>query len=399
MMKMPYFRTFFAFSHWGRVLLLLLAFLVAPLSAEAGKITVLYTGALRGELEPCGCSPDTQSGGLARLSTYISSNKSKLGPVILVDAGNTLAENTPQGQLKSEAIMRSFAAIGYDAVAFFEKSTPLPMSFVKPLLGKKVKAVSDIAGQSRSASINKKNIPVNVSVDPKAVKRGRLNILLTDRKAAELSAANWDVVVSSSGEELKEPLNANGAIFVSGYLKGEKLGILTLELDKKGRVSGYSHRWQALGRDVSDDPKVRSIIKEYDRKVAELAMAEEAKPVSGPYLGAQSCAECHQPHFESWQTTKHASAFSRLEQAGKSRDPECVVCHSTGFREEGGFVSREATPGLADVQCEVCHGPGREHVKDFSPMRTIDQWVCIKCHTPENSPEFDYKDYFDRIKH
>src|SRR3972149_5856104 len=131
MMKMPYFRTFFAFSHWGRVLLLLLAFLVAPLSAEAGKITVLYTGALRGELEPCGCSPGTQSGG----------------------------------------------------VAFFEKSTPLPMSFVKPLLGKKVKAVSDIAGQSRSASINKKNIPVNVSVDPKAVKRGRLNILLTDRKA------------------------------------------------------------------------------------------------------------------------------------------------------------------------------------------------------------------------
>ncbi|HEY4708181.1 MAG TPA: multiheme c-type cytochrome [Thermodesulfobacteriota bacterium] len=399
MMKTPYFRTFFSL-----IGLLFLAFLAAPGQANAGeRLTIVYTGGMKGELEPCGCSPETQSGGLARLSTYISQNKDKLGPVILVDAGNALAEETPQGRLKSEAMMRSFGAIGYDAVAFFEKGTPLPLKELKPLLGKKVKVVSDMAGQPGSALIRKKNIQVNVSVDPKAVKKGRLNVLLTDRKASEVSAAGWDVVISSSGEEIKEPVKTDGAVYVSGYLKGEKLGVLTLELDRKGRVTTYSHRWQALGKDVADDPKVRGILNEYDMKVAELAKAQEKKPVSeGPYLGAERCMECHQPHYEIWLSTKHSTAFSRLEEVGKSRDPECVVCHSVGFREEGGFISREATPKLANVQCEACHGPGREHAKDFSPMRPLGdatERVCLKCHTPENSPQFDFKEYYERIKH
>lgn len=394
MMKTPYFRTLFA-CLFGLLALLL------PLRAEAAeKLAILYTGNMRGELEPCGCSPDTQSGGLARLSAYISANSDNLAPFILVDAGNTLAEDTPQGRLKSEAMMRSFSVMGYDAVAFFNKSTPVPVDRLKALLGNKVKTISDIAGKKRSAAIRKGKRAVNISIDPRAFKKGRLNVLLTDKKAADVNAPGWDVVISSSGEEIKEPVKANGAIFVSGYLKGERLGVLTLELDKNGRISGYGHRWQMLGKDVADDPLVRGILKEYDKKVAELARQEEEKPVAkGLYLGAEGCIDCHQPHYESWQATKHSTAFSRLEDAGKSHDPECVVCHSVGFREEGGFVSKEATPGLADVQCEVCHGPGREHVKDFMPMKPVDEGLCVKCHTPENSPEFDYKEYFNRIKH
>ncbi len=399
MMETPFFRTFFRL-----ICLFLLAFLALPLDAGAGeRLTILYTGSLKGELEPCGCSPDTQSGGLARLSTYISQNKDRLKPVILIDAGNALAVDTPQGRLKSEAMMMSFAAIGYDAAAFFEKGTPFTLKTMKPLLGKKVRVLSDMAGQQRSAAIMKKKIQVNLSLDPKAVKKGRLNVLLTDKKASEVNVPGWDVVISSSGEELKEPLKKGNAIYISGYPKGEKLGVLTLELGKNHRVTSHSHKWEALGKDVADDPLVRGILNEYDRKVAELAKAEEKKPVAGgQYLGAESCMECHQPHYDTWLSTKHSSAFKRLEEVGKSRDPECVVCHSVGFREEGGFVSREATPGLANVQCESCHGPGREHAKDFRPMRPLGdatEGLCLKCHTPENSPQFDLKEYYERIKH
>jgi len=145
---------------------------------------------------------------------------------------------------------------------------------------------------------------------------------------------------------------------------------------------------------------VRAVLKEYDLKVAALLKEEELKPLSnGQYLGAESCVECHQSFVESWKATRHASAFATLEKAGKSKDPECVVCHTVGFGEEGGFLSLKSTPMLANVQCESCHGPSREHMADFSPMRAVGKDVCLKCHTHENSPMFEYEKYFEKIKH
>jgi len=60
----------------------------------------------------------------------------------------------------------------------------------------------------------------------------------------------------------------------------------------------------------------------------------------------------------------------------------------------------ESTPELSNVQCEECHGLDRDHLKDYSkPMMPITEAVCLKCHTHENSPEFNYKIYYEKIKH
>jgi len=52
-----------------KTLFIMLAVIFFPVTSSAGEkaLNILYTGALQGELEPCGCSPETQSGGLARL--------------------------------------------------------------------------------------------------------------------------------------------------------------------------------------------------------------------------------------------------------------------------------------------------------------------------------------------
>lgn len=349
----------------------------SPARAVDKGLTILYTGALRGELEPCGCSPETQSGGLARLSGYISANQKALSPYILVDAGDTFAAETAQGTLKNEAVVRSFEIMGYDAVA--------------PVLLKSGKPVKVARG----------GVAVNISADELGLKKGALNILLSGRPVEELGAVKgWDVIVTSSGEVLEVPVSASGAVIVSGYPKGQKLGVLSVRVDSKGRVAGSSHRWQDLKLDVEEDQRVRSVLKEYDRKVAELLKEEELKaPADGPYIGAKRCAECHQPFDESWKGTRHSGAFATLERVGKSKDPECVVCHVVGYGEEGGFLSLKATPELAGVQCESCHGPGREHAVDFGPMRPVAAGVCARCHTPENSPSFDYGKYLERIKH
>ena len=176
---------------------LLLALL--PINANGKDISILYTGAIKGELEPCGCSPSTQSGGLARLSGFISSKKGELKPLILVDAGNSLAGDTPQGRLKTEALLKSFSIMGYDAAAFFSRAGLEAPDTVMDLFKRHgVPALSDAKGQRGFLVIRRGSFKINVSIVPGAYKKGMLNILLTGMPISELSVKGWDVVVTSS---------------------------------------------------------------------------------------------------------------------------------------------------------------------------------------------------------
>ena len=91
------------------------------------------------------------------------------------------------------------------------------------------------------------------------------------------------------------------------------------------------------------------------------------------YVGIEICRMCHIPHFESWSETKMSNAFDLLRpnirgeaktKAGLdpktdyTNNPACLMCHTTGFGQPGGFVSIDKTPGMTNVQCETCHGPG-----------------------------------------
>jgi len=386
---------------------LIFSFFFLPFSAygQDKGINILYTGAIKGELEPCGCSPKTESGGLARLSGYISSNREELKPYVLVDAGNSTGEDTPQGRLKAEALLNSFGIMGYDAAAFLEHDA-LPDGILSPLIEKYgIQALSDSARYRSSVPVARGPFSINISADSKGYKKGSFNILLTGKPVSEAMSAmsidGWDVIVTSSGEILEEPVQAGETVIVSGYPKGEKLGILAVQTGSGGKISSFIHRWQPLGKDIKEDSNVRDVLKEYDRKVASLVDDEEREFSSnGPYLGDASCGVCHQPFMEGWKRTGHAAAFLSLEKAGKSRDPECVICHTVGYGEEGGFYSGAVTPALANVQCEACHGPGKGHVSDFTmPMRPVGEDVCLRCHTRENSPDFDFKIYLEKIIH
>ncbi len=95
------------------------------------------------------------------------------------------------------------------------------------------------------------------------------------------------------------------------------------------------------------------------------------------YIGAKKCKTCHAKQYKAWKKTLMATSYENLKPGVKAEakkkaglepdkdyttDADCLRCHTTGYGQ-GGFVSMEETPKLANVQCEACHGPGSDFSK------------------------------------
>jgi hypothetical protein len=130
------------------------------------------------------------------------------------------------------------------------------------------------------------------------------------------------------------------------------------------------------------------------------AGAAQAPAPGKPFLTATACATCHSKEHEIWYASTHARAFETLVKANQDFNPECVKCHVTGFARAEGFLNARQTPDLMNVQCEACHGNGAEHVRvPQAPFGKVAPRQCFTCHTKENSPDFVFYKYWDKIKH
>ena len=154
-------------------------------------------------------------------------------------------------------------------------------------------------------------------------------------------------------------------------------------------------------------------------------------PTGRRFAGSAACGECHAEAFEVWENTGHATALTTLEEATPRRDsdPECLSCHVVGWAPqrfepfEGGFAGMDKTPQLAHQGCENCHGPAAAHtavergdVRASTAERdrlraelvlSIDTPAgrekvinnCLECHDLDNSPQFDFDEYWPAVEH
>jgi hypothetical protein len=123
-----------------------------------------------------------------------------------------------------------------------------------------------------------------------------------------------------------------------------------------------------------------------------------------PFVGEAVCQTCHAAQHKIWFGTQHAIAYEKLEEVGKAFDPACVKCHTVGFDQPGGFFDMNITGHLMGVQCESCHGAGREHVeaggsKPVANAGWPKQKICAQCHIQKHSPGFDFDRYWPKIAH
>jgi hypothetical protein len=126
------------------------------------------------------------------------------------------------------------------------------------------------------------------------------------------------------------------------------------------------------------------------------AAAQAFFRVSGPaprYAGAEACAECHEATYNKVAATTHTQALEGLREVNHHLDPSCLPCHTVGFQLPTGFTSEAATPHLAGVQCENCHGPAANHAANDSdltarPRQELAAQVCGGCHSVDRFPTY-----------
>lgn len=419
------------------------------------KLTILYSGSSLGEIQPCGCTEIGDLGGILRRATVIELERSANKNILLLDAGDTFKDPTEQGKLKAKTFIDAMNKMDYDAALLGEKDfiygeeilnqgsfkswllsnvenknlrqEKTIKYFLKKLSdGTKIVVIGLVGPELLSTKgqtmVKIENPLINLKQilsELKSENKPDVIVLLTHmkkEKARELFNFNAiDIIINGHLDErelIVGPEIAGNRLMVHTRERGQYLGKITLTISNH-KIQNALNEYIPLNPKIKDSHSVQALYDNYNEGAKKLFLnwlKKKKKAKKSPYISSDGCKMCHRADYDIWKKSGHSHAFKTLEKSGKVFDQECLICHTTGFKREGGFLSEGITPNLKDVQCESCHGAGSEHILAVSrnhlslSQRTkyykkATKKGCLKCHTRENSPEFKFSTYWEKIKH
>ena len=225
-------------------------------------------------------------------------------------------------------------------------------------------------------------------------------------------ATEVDPPLLVSNMQLRAPASEDGewtSMFEAGTLDGdlwvshfaENFGWNHIRTDEQGRAQVTLTQLDG----PLTNPRLIDIV--FDRELPNPEVAELASYYVKPqvrYVGSQRCQSCHLEEFEQWHETGHAHAIESLKKEQNYRNLYCVQCHVTGFRQHGGYVPYQNERPMENVGCEICHGPGGEHVEEpraFPLLLSPPRQLCQVCHNEEHSlmSTASFEGYRKRVEH
>jgi hypothetical protein len=425
--------------------------------AQPERLSLFVSGDSRGYLEPCGCRRD-QAGGLPGRATVIRGSKAPAK--LVVDVGNLTPGDRPYELLKLRYLQEGMAKIGYDAVNLGKTEAQLDLDTLRG-------ALNAVALPYVSANVIEKESRKPLAERYRIVKRGSLRVGITGVTRLEAHEAGPGVEVRPALEALAEVVpelkrrcdylvvlafvgedeirqiasrhhevdcvlggdvpqsstaiqEINRAISFSVVDKGKVLGAIELRREAGHYRVEHAEGIKIVGDRLPPDPAMVSLIGRYKDELRErryeLASAEGMERIRGQestadeFVGDAKCMSCHQQAHQVNLASKHHHAFQTLLEKKSEYDPECLSCHTVGYGLHSGFVDAQKTPELSNVQCESCHGRGKEHVAQMtsgkgrgkgysSTLKPVTQASCIRCHDEESSENFRYAGFWAKIKH
>ena len=437
--------------------------MIFMLGAEAYAVdeAMLAFGDLRGYLEPCGCDEKTNLGGVKRIKKILDFEKVYYKDLLVFGLGNNLDPDAPKST-RSIFVLRALKKLNLTATLFnqiemvnkdFAANNGEKLNYVlSNLKGQPIKSVAKIrratgwdifgfleprdgnnaaplskellSGWNRQKRKNAKTLLLYSGGDVQLAKLrdtgffDRIimsNSLPFSSPPSYLERVNYLDLIKDKGADIWMVPSGGQGLLRYDRARFEKPKTV-FEISKEKECFGLACEtgepsflksaqyitW--LDPSVGEQGQFEQLFEEYSNFASIEFEKWAEKRVLGlegsRFAGSRSCQACHPSAYAAYQKSAHAKAYSTLVKAEKDRDLECVGCHVLGFTEDGGFASIKSSPHLANVQCENCHGPRKEHVQNplLKPESNPKQ-ICVSCHHIPHSSDFVYDDYWPKIQH
>lgn len=360
---------------------------------------------------------------------------------MILNAGNNFDTKSDNNRIASRYILSALEAMGTDAIGVGPEEIRFGIDELKQIAARSSTPVvsANISGLDTHALLLKDRGRLKVLItsvlDPELLANKGINPQgITDPSAALYNLSknihhdlfivivhadsqkipsiiqkcqDIDLLIDGESATVSHQKMMNHPPVVSNNRKGEFVSYLDFHKNDAGEFyTNLPVNLRAEVGRVGEDPAIRSMIKDYDRDVRDYYRQSSANKDSAvtadtnkaEYAGSQSCKQCHFGIEKMWGDTKHARAMESLRKKSKEFDPACVSCHTTGngFQNVAdGSFKMEKKRLLTGVECEACHGPGKQHtlMPADSKLAKITKETCKQCHTSEKDPDFDVANY------
>ena len=369
-------------------------------SSEPPSVVILYTGGTESHLEPCGCYQE-QSGGLPRRAYVVEQIRKHGFPTLLVDTGNIFDGDAEIDERRCQTNLKALAEMGYSAIAL----SPSDLTYNDAYL-RRQRAVAAFPFLAPYTTQNDFTRPFIVE------KIGQHTIAFVADAACDEVISQADIIVALGHfeeteridvvicpDEIKATVSEGGTLYLGCKSEGKTLGVLALWLNANGELVRHYATELALAGNVGESEPIRRLLTDFYQSAAEnstqgavlfIERLLEQQHRNG-YVSATACQQCHQQEYLQWSATRHAFAYQTLLKKERYFDAGCVSCHTTGFGYPTGFQIGDQNTTLQGVQCETCHGPGKQHVgnpKKSNIRSGADTSLCLQCHDTKHSPGF-----------
>lgn len=342
---------------------------------EKPDVAFIVSGLQNGYLEPCGCTADSQIGGLAhRADLFKKLTDDRKWNVVGLDAGGLLypfRENRKQDELKLQQILKGLSQIGYVGVGLglnemkFARDTDYLLTLPQlmkddaeikmPFISANVN-VSELGPRaSKLVTVGDRKIGITAAfakkmsgqILPAGKKTSRLEITEPEKSLPPVLAAlkkakpdllvlllhaardeakqlaekfpEIDLIVFTHGpqEGELEPTTVGKTMLVSVGEKGKHVGVVGFYPNNQKQKLRYELVELDAER-FGEDERMHKLMQEYQTSLKDNKEEVFADVRFGPhpggntYVGVASCKDCHKKAYAIWSKTKHAKAYEGL---------------------------------------------------------------------------------------
>jgi hypothetical protein len=430
----------------------MIVFVFLSLSYKVFAFDWIAYGDLRGHIEPCGCDPQTDLGGVLRLSNFVRRERVNYLNLLVLDLGNSFSSVKNKKNLNF-FIAKALANINPDVALYnFSELSNVSSDFSsrnfvlsnlkfanKDIKSVVIKDTVAVFGFLWKEKLSKKLLAFDKKLfQIKSIKEVSKKVLLFSGPDSILEKIDnskiFDLIISSnttswdkdfSVAEKNDPqllFRKEGIRMVplggAGVLRGGNLkNSKTLSIkeifsaqnktkkelsDVKSFFGVYDLTW--LEKKYEQGSPLSDLIKEYRKKNSDEYQQTKKQRLldlkESNYVGSDVCKSCHLKEYSTWKMSRHADAFSTLEKKSQDQNTECISCHVLGWDKRGGFVGVKETPHMKGVNCENCHGPRKDHITNPKVHNKNKKTTsCTSCHNTSHSPSFENKSYWKKIEH